>query len=630
MRRSGLSPGAGGERVGSMEWRSSTPYWRGYESSEPVSASNPARVSPNPARVSPSPARVSPSPARISPSPARISPSPARISPSPARISRLQEMQQLRALNDRLAACIGHSCGLETERRELRRRLAHSAEREGTRSLLEQQLADWRGQREAAAAERARIQLELGSVREENRLLRDRTAAKKSELESALTLLRDRELALNYNKTQLTTSLGEKRHLESELLEVQAQLANANAIVHDTKTQLQDEMLRRCELENKTQALQVQLDFQKSLHEKEMTEVKRKHEVRREETEIVRQVENERQLSEVLQKLRGDQSEQIKQYREQLERSFHTKLETALLSAAKDSDFASAAKEEAAEAKVRTQSLVSELQHCRRQISELKASVQDREMVLDRERATWQQRMVAKEEVIGEIRKKAQEKLEEYEQLLDVKLALDLEINAYRKMLEGEEQRLDLTPRSLVQSVVALPSHVSTPCGKKRKLFETEIAAYNYEKREHTHSKAKVILDEIDNEGKFVKLRNISNKDQPLKGWIIRRKFKDLTQIVYRFPAHFTLKAKQNVTIWAANHDGASSSSVDLVCKEQRSWGSGDVRLVLLNATGVEMSTWTAVQMPGTLDGKSRDEGSDGPVEGTSGLEYSATISMLE
>lgn len=75
---------------------------------------------------------------------------------------------------------------------------------------------------------------------------------------------------------------------------------------------------------------------------------------------------------------------------------------------------------------------------------ELEARVQDLERALDRERQLGQQRLSQKEQEMANMRQQMQAQLEEYQSLLDIKLMLDMEINAYRKMLEGEEQRYDM------------------------------------------------------------------------------------------------------------------------------------------------------------------------------------------
>lgn len=71
------------------------------------------------------------------------------------------------------------------------------------------------------------------------------------------------------------------------------------------------------------------------------------------------------------------------------------------------------------------------------------------EQALDRERDTWRQRLSRKDQEMGSMREQMQAQLEEYQNLLDLKLSLDMEINTYRKMLEGEEQRSDCPCLSL-------------------------------------------------------------------------------------------------------------------------------------------------------------------------------------
>lgn len=100
--------------------------------------------------------------------------SPANVSPT--RITRLQEKEDLRHLNDRLANYIERVRLLENEKSSMQLLLEEKSEtsvREvgNVRRLYETELADARKTLDATANERARLQIELTQLQEEHRKL---------------------------------------------------------------------------------------------------------------------------------------------------------------------------------------------------------------------------------------------------------------------------------------------------------------------------------------------------------------------------------------------------------------------------------------------------------------------------
>uniref|UniRef100_A0AAR2IZZ0 Uncharacterized protein n=1 Tax=Pygocentrus nattereri TaxID=42514 RepID=A0AAR2IZZ0_PYGNA len=512
-------------------------------------------------------------------------------SASPTRLSRLQEKEDLRQLNDRLANYIERVRQLENEKSSMQLLLEEKEEtttRElrNVRLLYETELADARKTLDTTANERARLQIEYSQLCEDHRRLVARNNKKEAELGSAVERWRNLEAALNSKEADYANLLAANRRLENDLADLKAQVDNLESSLQNAKAQINSEMLRRVDVENQIQTLQEQMDFQKHVSEQEVQEMRSRHESRLMEVDSGRQREFESKLAEAMQQLRQEHETQIQQYKEDLGRTFSAKLENAKQVAAKNSDFATSTREELAGTKLRVESQSMQISNLQKQNSALEARVQELERLLDRERQLSHQRLTQKEQEMADMRQQMQAQLEEYQSLLDVKLMLDMEINAYRKMLEGEERRLNLSPSPSQHASVSRTHKQTTrkAWAKKRKHEGSSGLSPSYKVSQHSSTHGCVSIDEIDLHGNFIKLKNNSDTDQPLGGWAVRRRQQGVPDVIYQIPKSCVLGAEQTVKIWSAGAGVEPNPPTDLVLSDPKTWGAvSDVRVSLLN-----------------------------------------------